>query len=105
MKKNDKKRRGLKGLIAALIPLLGAFFLLYSAWLSGNRGEWAWFGLFFGAAIILATCIPAGLIVGEIVEVSDRLEKILKDIRDSLEKQNKGESVKKDTCDNGPDDN
>ena len=105
MKKNDKKRRGLKGLIAALFPLLMAFFLLWMAWLWGNREEWVWFGFYFGGSIILATFIPGVLILGEIVEVSDRLEKILKDIRDSLEKQNKGESAKKDTRDISPDDN
>lgn len=94
MKKNEKKRRGLKGLIAMLIPMLGAFFLLWMAWLYGNREEWVWFGFYFGGAMILAMCIPGVLIAGHIVEVSDRLEKILKDIKDSLEKQNKGESVK-----------
>ncbi len=99
MKKNEKKRRGLKGLIAALIPLLLAFFLLWMAWRWGNREEWVWFGFYFGGAMIVAMYVPGCLIMGEIVEVSDRLEKILKDIRDSLEKQNKGESAEEDTRD------
>ena len=97
VKKNDKSRRILKNLIAGLIPLLLAFFFLAVALVWGNRQEWVWFGFYFGASIITAVFLTGFLIFCTIREASDRLEKILKDIRDSLEKQNKGESTKKDT--------
>jgi flagellar motor component MotA len=93
----SKRQPTLRQIIAMIIPLVVAFFMLFLAWVWAGLGMNNLFIIHVAAAIIVAFGYPAEYIRAKLDERFDRLEELLKKLlqKDECE-ESESDSTQKD---------